>query len=331
MRIGVHTTTYNVFSTGYLVYLACVESWLKVADSVVVVDGGSTDGGMDILREWVGYDPRLLIVSDEKTKWSGGDTFPWLQAIINWCRGYEELDTDVSICVDADVVADVSSMAHLREELAANQELIRKMRRFGFVNGTFVPRSRPNWNIVDRRIAARDGIRVGWGVNSDTGGRCEMPIKVSGTGTYVDRILGVPRTYYLGTPLSIGSYISGRAGGFGHFFFTLDQCLAKCRRWEQAVARFEGRRMLSDSEIRHTHHDLIGISRYMPREEMLSFDHLPEMRRVIERFYEPGMLGGAIYSKHVKWQRLLYGPVVYTKKLWRRALDHLLRLPRQIH
>ena len=329
MKIGVHTTTYNVFSMGYLVYLACVESWLKVADFVVVVDGGSTDGSMDILREWVGYDPRLVIVGDEKTEWSGGDTFPWLQAIINWCRGYDELDVDVSIYVDADVVADVSSMSHLREELAANQELIRKMRRFGFVNDTFVPRSRPNWNIVDRRIAARDGIQVGWGINSDTGGRCEMPIKVTGRGSYVDRILGTPRTYYLGTPLPIGGYISGRAGGFGHFFFTLNQCLAKCRRWDQATARLEGRRMLTNIEYRYQQ-NLFGIERYLSKDEMLALDHLPEMRRVIETFYRPGMLGGAIYRKNRNMVHALYTPPVYALKLWRTLLDRIRPVPRRI-
>jgi len=42
--VGVVTAITNPLSTGYLAYLAFVDSWSKVADQVILVDGGWTQG-----------------------------------------------------------------------------------------------------------------------------------------------------------------------------------------------------------------------------------------------------------------------------------------------
>jgi len=45
--IGVVASITNPLTTGYLAYLAFADSWSKVADEVVIVDGGSTDGSLE--------------------------------------------------------------------------------------------------------------------------------------------------------------------------------------------------------------------------------------------------------------------------------------------
>ena len=47
MRVSAHTYVTNPLSTGYLVCLPAIQSFLDFADEVIVVDGGSTDGSRE--------------------------------------------------------------------------------------------------------------------------------------------------------------------------------------------------------------------------------------------------------------------------------------------
>jgi hypothetical protein len=201
------------------------------------------------------------------------------------------------------------------------------VRRFELRNGSFQDVERAIPAVIDRRAVVLSGRRIGWGqVLGGSGAFSDSPIWVMETRRFTDPILGGDRFYYVGTPVPVGGFVNGRCGRFGHFFFTWDQCMDKCQRWNTVVSRFLGRHRSYACELAYEQ-DLLGIDHFLSREEMLSLDHLPEMRRVIEEFYKPGMLGGAIYARNVKWQRALYKPIVYACKLQRKALDYLFPVP----
>ena len=107
---------------------------------------------------------------------------------------------------------------------------------------------------------------------------------------------------------------------------TVEQVLEKSRRWSQLIGYLRGERRLYDVDLRWVQ-DLYGIRRFLSRDEMLAFDHLPEMRRVIEEFYQPGMLGGAIYTEHLALVRGFYWPTVFASKAARRVLDRVAPVP----
>ena len=88
----------------------------------------------------------------------------------------------------------------------------------------------------------------------------------------------------------------------------------------EPVSRFVGRRAKSRLELL-LEADVLGISRYMPKEELLSFRHPPGIQRVVEDFYLPGMLGGARYSRSVGIVRFAVRQVVRIEKIVRRLLD----------
>ena len=91
-----------------------------------MVEGGSRDGSLEFLQDWVERDPKLKILSSDLTFWGEGDQFGWPQIIVNRQVGFEALTTDWAIHVDADHVMGECDVADLRLALesCADQELL---------------------------------------------------------------------------------------------------------------------------------------------------------------------------------------------------------------
>lgn len=301
-----------------------------MADRVVVVDGGSNDGSVEQLQEWVGHHPNLQIVCDDTTRWYSGDSFPWPIVSSNVNRGYQELgDVDVSIYVDADVVADVQSLIGLREELSQDRTIpVRRLRRFGFYNGSFYAVERSLAAIVDRQAVLNAQKRLGWGLLAPTKSLCDSPLWITEEREFYDSV------YRRNIRIPVGAsvipatkFVQGRVMRLGHFFFTREQLIAKAQRWNRATNEFCGRRKWFYPEVvYYSAKDLIGIKRYLGRNEILDYDFLPEVRRVITEFYREGMIGGAIYSRNSRIIRMAYLPFVYACKAYRKAFDQMMPL-----
>ena len=62
---------------------------------------------------------------------------------------------------------------------------------------------------------------------------------------------------------------------------------------------------------------LSEIVGYESKADLLAKDHPAEIRRVIERFYVEGMLGGAIYRRPGFLRYHASGMTAYAARLWR--------------
>ena len=116
MRVSAHTYVTNPLSTGYLIYLPAVQSFLDFADEVVVVDGGSTDGSLEALAGLRGHE-RLVVVSNEQTRWGAGDAWERPQFGIQRQTGFERCTGDWAIAFDADHVLPDAEHGSLRHQL----------------------------------------------------------------------------------------------------------------------------------------------------------------------------------------------------------------------
>lgn len=300
-KIGFHTRISNPLTKGYYAYLACIDSWRKVAGEVVVVDGGSNDGSIELLCDWIDNDPKVRILSNAMSHWGGN--FAWEQSTLNMQLGQEELDScDWIIRTDADHVLDTRTAQHLGAELEScdvQGYLNVAFPVLSFWNGRYHYRSSPrNW-IINNRVAKLRGVRVGWGKDEETGSLSDCPLLISREESFIDPETGMTKPLLVGSRLVQEFVCAIRVYKYGHFFFTKEQCIAKCRVWDRVVVGFLGKRPKSRLEIL-LDSNTIGITRYVTKSALLSISHPPEARRLMEQYYQTGMLGGALYFPGVR-------------------------------
>lgn len=294
--IGFHARITNPLTLGYYAYLACFDSWRKIADKVVVVDGGSTDDSIELLRHWVSDDPKIQVIDNEVSHW--GQNFAWEQSTLNMQLGHDALDDcDWIIRADADHVVDIGTANHLLEELETrfSQSLSVAFDVYFFRNGRYHRRSTPrNW-ILNNRLARSHGLKVGWGKNELNGLLTDEPLKITREVTFIDPETDMVKPLGVGVPLGSVDVCALKVYRYGHFFFSPGQAIAKCKIWDDAVVRFTGKHPKTRLELR-LEADVIGILRYMSQKEVLAHPHPAEMKRLGMEYYQPGMLGGALYA-----------------------------------
>jgi hypothetical protein len=189
-----------------------------------------------------------------------------------------------------------------------------------FRNGEYHTDSRlRNW-ILNQKYARRMGVNVGWGTDTKTGSPSDDPIIVERRVRFVDPETRVEKSFNTGPKVESGPACSLEVYRYGHFFFSKEQALRKCRIWDDALVRTIGgsRRNLVEMLVQI---DCIGIKRYLGYEEMMSRWHPEEIRRVIERYYREGMLGGAVYRADARALRF----VLRTAGRWLRVANVMRR------
>jgi hypothetical protein len=302
--IGVHTHITNPLSSGYLAYLACIESWAKVVDEVVVVDGGSTDDSIAFLMNWLGpLGGKVKVVWTQESSWGKGDLWCWPQIAINRQIGLDALNADWAIHVDADHVLDDSvSRDTLQHELekSSKPSRIQSFWVSAFDEGRLRRRIRTRAWIVNKRSMVNDGARIAYGIEEGSGSHLDYPVYLRKYSCFLDPLTNVKKRYWVGPLVEWGSTLDIDVVRYGHFFFTPDQFLYKCRRLDAALSRYVGR--APSATIALLLQNKVAVSRPnngVSKDELLSWPHPSSIKRVIAEFYQADMLGGLIYKKSI--------------------------------
>lgn len=286
-------TVTNPASSGYWVYLACIASLCRVMDEVVVIDGGSDDGSLERLRDWLGADAaRMRVIADEAVYWGRGDAFHLHQINVSYDHVLRGLEHDWVFAMPADQVAWGWDPAALRRTLREHDgAAYASFHRSKVLNGT------PSRRVDQRGIAVNlarcraRGIHLCWG---DAGGRAgDFPLRGERKSTYLDPANGSRRTIYAGTELPPEALLELECGTYGHFFLTPEQAMEKSRRWDRVAARYYGYPPAGDREIR-LRQRIPSCARWLPRATVGAWEFPPEMERVVREHYHEGMLGGAV-------------------------------------
>lgn len=322
---GVVASITNPSTTGYLAYLAFADSWSQVADQVILVDGGSTDDSITFLRDWIGHRRNVIILENGQTQWGEHCLWHVSQPWINMNFGLAHLDVQWGFVQGADHVLDLATTAGMRRELADLEQ----------VSIVAYYRGKPGSNGIRRRVDARSyaiNLRLHGkespaiiGMDLDTGLGSDWPLFPVYKSVFQDPQTRFVKRIYSGRAVSVGnSRLSVQCISYGHFFFTVEQCMQKVRRWDRANARFLGIAPKRDLELKLLN-QIYAIKGFRSKEEVMAWDHPPEVLKVIDAFYEPGMLGGAIreispiQARAAQALRKLLGLERHLRTRWMRA------------
>lgn len=234
--LGVHTHITNPLSAGYLSYLLAICSWAEVADEVVVVDGGSTDGSLELLLDWTAHLGNVRVVSPASAYWPAGDGWYWPQIAINRTLGLQALETDWAIHIDADHVK-VASVTRHDIDVALHRHSDSAVLSFSVSDPRSLSRGRRRAWVVNR---SKDRT-VTYGLDSASVAHLDYPVSADQSIAFRDADSITLKSYVRGPLVPAEGDLGHWAMRLGHYFFTPKQCLAKCRRLDRALARFCGR------------------------------------------------------------------------------------------
>jgi glycosyltransferase involved in cell wall biosynthesis len=303
--IGVHTHITNPLNLGYLAYLGCIESWAKVVDKVVVVDGGSTDGSIELLSEYLGsLSNKVRIISPPEAFWGSGDDWCFPQIAINRQIGLEYLNTDWAIHVDADHVVDPISFPSFLKQLEELTDKILLNMWVGFYyNGLYYPKKRLRAWILNLAKIKKNNLKIGYGIECKKGIGLDYPICLSESWSFKDPVNNNLKYYFRGSEISPQGLTNLECLRYGHFFFNQEQCIAKCLRIEKAISRFINKRprTLNEIKIELNLNDIVG---YEKKDKLITKPHPVEIKRIIEKYYKEGMMGGAIYKNKTRFKNI---------------------------
>ena len=294
--IVVHTHVTNPVTAGYLCYLAAVESWLRVADQVVVVDGGSSDGSLELLWDWVSPSDhsRLKIVASKQTHWGDHQLWAWPQIAIARQIGLSSSEADWHIHVDADhVLVDEVTPRQVKVQLKAQGDAPVVSFWVGI----------PNLSEPSLRVRKRDWVvqksrthEIVYGMDLATAAHLDYPVSLRDEIKFIDPSNRVTKRYFRGERIRSVCTLDIDVIRYGHFFFNLEQCMEKCKRIDNAVARYLGRAVSSESMLR--------IENSIDRRQggTMGANHPTPVSRVIDRFWKPDMIGISLGSAG-NWRR----------------------------
>lgn len=315
MKISAHTLITNPHSSGYLIYLPAIQSFLDVADEVIVVDGGTTDESLEKLKTLRGQE-KLIVYSSELTYWGEGDNWEWPQMAINRQVGFELCQGDWAIHFDADhILPEFEQEALLRElEHYQDKGVLFAFRVMGIANGKYKLASHTRKWCVNKRLALERQIPITYGLDYETGG-LDNPIIPEGQSHFVDPVNGVRKPYYLGPqyPYPRSRILDVTIYRLGHFFFSSEQLRYKEQRLENAMARYQGRPSSKISTDQRPY-KILDIDTFLRGDK-----HPKVLRDFVGNMSQRDIVGLRDYEYN--WIRRLFGSYGRSRQLFQRLFE----------
>lgn len=290
MKIYTLTSVSNSLSMGYLSYLACVESWIDVSDKVIVTDGWSDDGTLEKLFEHIPTNKHssIEVIKDDITYWSKDYNFNISQLSITWNHVIQNVECDWLIVVNADYVYHENGIDLKSELEKCEDHLVVKFNRYKTNNGQTKYDDRGI--ILNIRKIRQENLEIGFCRKGSNRRMSDFPGIFKEKTQFVDSN-NTLKTIYAGDMLSRNVPNVGiECGVYGHFFFTIDQCLYKCKRWSEAIARNYGTLLVDDNYLLL----IDGVYRedglYL-KDEILSWKHPKYIKSLIILYLGENSLG----------------------------------------
>ncbi|RJQ60607.1 MAG: hypothetical protein C4517_10105 [Stygiobacter sp.] len=319
--IGLVTTSTNSLSRGYLGFFACIDSWSKVVDEIVIVDGGTTDTTYEVLDQWC---ERHIyrIVSDPVTYWNLHGCWHLGQWDINTKYGLDKLNTDWAVVVPADTVVDVDSAKNLKEILLnfPNEYYLKFNRKRFSLNDQIQPDVK--WYIINLKKLRSENIEIGWGIDSTVNTLSDYPLILKKVSRFIDPINNIQKSFYSGIPLISNQVIPIITWSYGFYFFRIDQALNHLKDFYSIyVLRYMGNKPQNNSWFM-TRENLLKCSTHVLRSNEFKKPHIHEIKRLLDVFYSNEMIGimfrersnNNLYVNFDKASKYIYNFYLWVKK-----------------
>lgn len=297
--IGVVTTSTNSFSRGYLAYLACIDSWSKCADQIMIVDGGTTDESYEILRNWTSA-KNWKVYNSPQTYWGSDGRWHGSQWTINATEGLKELKTDWGFVINSDYILDFSTSLNIRQFLAENHNEYGVIyKRFKLSReGQIFPSPMSGYALNLKKLRNEQHL-FGFGISKKRNYPSDAPIFFQQQTQFFDPVSKSVKTSFGGEWIPVTITCNLSCVVYGHYFFNMEQVLSKLNEFHNVFIVRYGKKAPKSRKMFVVENRFLNGIEILPKEQEIAKPHLPEIKRVIDQFYNSAMLGnGYILSKH---------------------------------
>jgi hypothetical protein len=267
---------------------------------MVIVDGGTNDNTYEILRNWTDAS-NYTIYNGPETYWDLHGRFHLAQWGINTRIGMERLETDWAVIIPGDHVLDTTTIKDIRSELLQHQNTValkfrRKRIRFGSQTDTDY-----KFYFLNLKKIRDENIDLAWGLDRAINLCPDDPIIFDQETRFTDAVNKVEKRHLSGITLQIKDRLESiSCWSYGFYFFDVEQALAHLMDFHLCYnVRYCGRPVRSIRWFMQKEH-LDRIVGFVGHDEELKKEHIPEIRKLIEHFYRPEMIGSGIYDLNGK-------------------------------
>jgi hypothetical protein len=272
-----------------------VDTWGKWADQLVIVDGGTTDNTYSVLKDWTTARNYEIIGSPE-TYWDTKCSHAG-QWGINTSIGLARLQTDWAFIVPADHILDLTTVDTMRQELNRHNHcyggrFIRK--RFRGYEKTIEIDNK--WYVMNLKKIRSEGLPINWGADRIVNTIVDYPVAVTHHTSFTDPANGAVKQHLSGIKVPLPFSLPLTCWSYGFYFYSLPRALEHLREFHTLFSIRYCRQPPKNDALYLRSAAIDTISSYLNKAQELQKPHIPEVKRLIDHFFHPGMLGSAIAS-----------------------------------
>jgi len=325
MTLGVVLTITNPISSGYLSYLAAISTWIKIADKVLILDGGSVDGSIEKISLRFGNYSNVEIIQNQIVYWGKDDNFDVSQLAVTLNYGLSLLNTDWAFAFSTDYIPYNWERKDLENQFENHKNSYWVKTFVGKpINGKIIHKLNERNILFNLKKIREDKLKIGYGIDNRTNIGSDFPIIFEGKSFFIDPVINVKKYIYRGRAIKTDSIFDLECIAYGHFFYNQEQLEYKIRRWDRAFSRFLG---IVPARLKQLliWHNVPRGKKYYSKEEVLGWDHPEEIKEVIEKYYGEGMIGGII-DERTALNKKLDKVILFLLKIERKIRTFYLKL-----